>query len=85
MRHSSQILSNAFDIPRKTSATTKSLSNDFYILWVIAKSWYMQEVPGLNLDWLGEISLISIKNLKTSLKINFSKHFPQIGSRDTGR
>ena len=32
MRHSSQILSNAFDIPRKTSATTKSLSNDFYIL-----------------------------------------------------
>ena len=44
----------------------------------------MQESPGLNPDWLGEMSSFSIKNLNISLKINFSNIFPQIGSRELG-
>ena len=45
----------------------------------------MQESPGLNPDCLGEMGSLSIKNLNISLKINFSKFFPEIGSRDIGR
>ena len=84
MRPSCQTFSDAFDISRKTPLTSNPLSNDLYTSWVIAKSWFMQESPGLNPDWLGEISSFSVINLNVSLKINFSKFFPQIGSRDTG-
>ena len=75
---------NAFDISRITPLNSNPLSNDLYISWVIAKSWFMLE-SSLNPDWLGEMSSFSIKNLNISLKINFSKIFPQIGSRDTWR
>ena len=37
-----QTLSNAFDISWKTPLTWNLLSNDLYISWVIAKSWFMQ-------------------------------------------
>ena len=80
-----QTLSNAFDISRKTPLTSNPLSNDLYISWVIAKSWFMQDSLGLIPDWLGETSSFSIKKLIISLKINFSKIFPQIGSRDIWR
>ena len=68
-----------FDISRKTPLTSNPSSNDLYISWVIAKSWFMQETPGLNPDWLDEMSSFSIKNS------NISKNFPQISSRDIGR
>ena len=70
MRPSCQILSNAFDISRKTPLTSNPSSNYLYISWLIAKSWFMQESHGLNPDCLGEISSFSIKNLNISLKIN---------------
>ena len=78
-----QTLSNIFD--RKIPLTLKSSWNTFYIAWVIAKRWFMLEFSILNPEWLGEISLFSINNLNISLKISFSKFFPQIGSRDAGR
>ena len=85
MRPSCLTLSSAFDISRKIPPTSNPSSNDLYISWVIAKSWFMQESRDLNLDWLGEMSSFSTKTLNSSLKINFSKIFPQIGSRDIGR
>ena len=79
-RPSCQTLSNAFHISRKSPLTLNPSSTDLYIYWL-----FMQESPGLNPNWLGEMSSFSIKNLNISLKINFSKIFPQIGSRDIGR
>ena len=67
MRSSCQTLSNAFDISRKTPLTS---SNDLCISWVIAKTWFMQESPGLNPDWLDEMSSFLIKHLNIWLKIN---------------
>ena len=61
VRPSSQTLSNPFDMSRKTLLTSNPSSNDLYISSVIAKSWFMQESPGLNTDWLGEISSFLIK------------------------
>ena len=79
-----QTLSNAFDISRKIPLTSNTSSNDLYISWAIAKSWFMHESQGLNPNWIGEMNSFSIKNLKISLKINFSKIFSQIGRRDIG-
>ena len=86
MRLSGQTLSNAFVISRKTPLTSSTSLSDLYTSWVIAKSWFMQESSGLKAESLGlsKISSFSIKNLNVSLKINFSKNFPQNSSRDTG-
>ena len=54
MRPSCQTLSKSFNISRKAPLTSKPSSDDLYISWVIAKSWFIQESPGLNFDWLGE-------------------------------
>ena len=45
----------------------------------------MHETPGLKLDCLGEIKLLSLKNLISSLNISFSKILPEIGKSETGR
>ena len=57
-----------FDISRKTPLTSNPSSNDLYISWVIAKSWFMQDSPGLNPDWVDEMSSFSIK-IQTFQKI----------------
>ena len=44
----------------------------------------MQESPGLNPDWFGEIRLFSSKKFDSSFKIRLSKIFPHIGSNETG-
>ena len=79
------ILSNAFEISRKTLLTSRRSSKELYISWVIDNSWLMQETPGLKPDWLEEMSLFSIKKSNISLNINLSRIFPQIGGSDTGR
>ena len=38
----------------------------------------MQEPPGVNPDWLGEVSSFSIKNFYISLKVNFQKSFDRL-------
>ena len=48
-------------------------------LRAIDNSWLMQESPGLNPDWFGEIRLFSGKKLISSLKISLSRIFPNIG------
>ena len=45
----------------------------------IDNSWLMQESPGLNPDWFGDIRLFSGKKLVSSLKISLSRIFPNIG------
>ena len=81
---SCQILSNAFDISRKTLLSS-SPTYIQYISWVIDNSWLMPESPGLKLDWFDEISLFSIKKLNVSLNINLLRIFPQISNNDTER
>ena len=53
-------LSKALDMSRNPLWISKPSSNDWYILWVIDKSWLMQESPGLKPDCRWDI--MSIKN-----------------------
>ena len=57
-----------FDISKKTPLTSNPSLNDLYISWVIAKIWFMQELPGLNLNWLGEMGSFSVKKIKDFIK-----------------
>ena len=54
-------------------------------MWVIDKSWLMQESSGLKLDWCWDIRSFSKKNPSVLLNINRSKIFLHIGSKDIGR
>ena len=45
------LLSKTLDMSRNTLRTSKPWSSDWYVSWVIDKSWLMQESPGLKLDW----------------------------------
>ena len=60
---SCQTLSKAFDMSKNTPLTSRSLPNDWYILWVIETSWFMQESPGRKPEWLDDNKLFSFKNL----------------------
>ena len=81
MRLSCYTLSNAFDISRKTYLTSKPLSNDLYFPWVIAKKLISAGATGFKSRLIRWDEFI----FNIELKINFSKVFPQTGSRDTGR
>ena len=56
MRPSCHTLSKALDISRKTPLTSRPLSNESQISWVIDKSWFTQESPSLKPDWLSDIN-----------------------------
>ena len=56
-----------------------------YILWVIDKSWVIQESPDLKPDWFEKIKLFSKRNLNVPLNISVSSIFPRIGSNETRR
>ena len=43
----------------------------------------MHESPGLKLDSLGEIELVSLKNL--NIEYRFFKNLPQIGNSEMGQ
>ena len=77
------MLSKAFEIPRKTLLTLSPASNDSYISCVIDINWLMHESPGLKLDSLGEIELVSLKNL--NIEYRFFKNLPQIGNSEMGQ
>ena len=40
---------------KKTLLTSKSLSKDIKMLWVIKNSWLIQESPGWKPDWFLEM------------------------------
>ena len=75
--------SNAFEILQKTPFTSNPSSKDLYILWLINKTWLIQESSGLKPDWFEEIKLFSLRNLNISLNISHSNIFLQIGSNKT--
>ena len=54
-------LSKALDMSRNTPLTSKPLSKEVKISWVIDRSWFMQESSGLNLDYFGVITLLRKK------------------------
>ena len=62
-------LSKTIDISRKTLLA--SASNNSYISCGIDINWLINKFQGLKLDYLGEIKLISLKNLNNSLNIIF--------------
>ena len=83
---SCQTLSKALDMSKNTPLTSRSLSKDWYISWVIERSWFMQESLGRKPDWLDYNKSFSLKNLySSSLNKSLSKTLLQIGSKETGR
>ena len=70
---------------RKTLLTSKPLSKDWHVSWVIDNNWLIHESPGLKPDWLEEINSFSMKYSYNLLYNKRSKIFPQIGSKDTGQ
>ena len=60
-------LSKAFYTSKKTTLTSSPSSNDLHISWVVAINWLRHESPDLNPDWLGEIKLLLVKNVKNTL------------------
>ena len=82
---SRNILSNAFDIPRKTLLTSNPSSNDLYSSRVIEKSWLTHQSLESKPDWFCENRPFLIKNGNISLNIKRSRILPQIGSNETGR
>ena len=81
LRH---ILWNALDISQRTPLTSKSLSTDWLISWVIASKWLTQEFHGINPDWFGKIKLFSVKKGEHFVIKERSKTFVQKGSKETG-
>lgn len=77
------ILSNAFDISRKTPLTAYPSSNDFQISWVIDNIWLIQESTVLKPDLFVATSLFLLK--KFLPKKFSSRIFPQMGVSNTGR
>ena len=71
--HSCQTLSKAFDMSKNTPLTSRSLSKDCYISWVIERSWLIEESPGRKPDWLDDNKSFSFKNLYSSLNKSLSK------------
>ena len=53
-------LSKALNMSRNTPLTSKPLSKEAEISWVIDRGRFMQESPGLNSDCFGEIRLLSV-------------------------
>ena len=48
-------ISKILDMSKKTLLTSKSLSKDIKMLWVIKNSWLIQESPGWKPDWFLEM------------------------------
>ena len=82
IRPSCNTLSKALDMYRNTS---KPLSKELKISWVIDRGWLTQESPGLNPDCFGKIRLLSKKNFSMLSSMIHSKTLLQIGRRETGR
>ena len=78
-------LSKALDISRNTPLTSKSLSKEVKISWVIDRSWFMRESPGLNPDYFGDIRLLFKKHFNMLSYAIRSKTLLQIGRRGTRR
>ena len=85
MSPSCHTLSKALDMSRNTPLTSKPLSKEVETSWVIDRSWFMQEPPGLNPDCFGEIRLLSKKYFNMLSYMISSKILLQIGRRETGR
>ena len=66
---------------KNTPLTSRSLSKDWYIVWVIERIWFMQESPGQRSDWLDDNTSFSLKNL---LNKSLSKILLKIRSKETG-
>ena len=64
---------------KKTLLTSNPVSKNVKILWVIDKSWLIQESPGWEPDWFLEMSLLAKKQVNISLKISLSNILPKIG------
>ena len=54
-------LSNAFEMSKNIPHSSRSSLKDLWILWVMSRSYLILESPGLKTDWLGDISLFSVK------------------------
>ena len=85
MRPLCQTLSKPLKISRKIPLTSKPLSNDWQMSWIIDKSWYIHESPYLKSDWLYDIRSFLMKNSNKLLYIKRSNTFPHIGNNETGR
>ena len=72
------------DISQRTPLTSKSLSTDWLISWVIASKWLTQEFHGINPDWFGKIKLFSVKKGEHFVIKERSKTLVQKGSKETG-
>ena len=54
------------------------------VIDVIDVNWLKHESPGSKPDFLGEIKVFLLENLKVELNIGFSKILQQIGKGETG-
>ena len=50
IKPSYQTLSNALEISKNKARVSQPSSNDSKMLWVMAKSWFIVESPGLKPD-----------------------------------
>ena len=78
-------LSNTFEMSKSVPQTSRWLSKDLEILWVMDRSWSINKSPGLKSDWLGDIKLFYAKNSYMLLKNNISNIFPAIERKDFGQ
>ena len=78
-------LSNTFEMSKSVPQTSRWLSKDLEILWVMDRSWPINKSPGLKSDWLGDIKLFYAKNSYMLLKNNISNIFPAIERKDFGQ
>ena len=79
-----QTLSKPFDMSKNTPLTSWLLSENWYILWVIERSWFMQMSLVRKPDWLDDNKSFSFKTLYSLLNKSLSKILLQIGSKETG-
>ena len=59
-------------------------SKDAYISYTCDRSWYSQELDGLNPDWFSLSKLFSWRISNDEFKMRLSSILPKIGTSETG-
>ena len=76
-------LSNAFEMSKNIPHSSRSSLKDLWILWVMSRSYLILESPGLKTDWLGDISLFSVKYSYILLYFSSNRKLPFLCAGNT--
>ena len=70
----------------KTALTSRGglQSNDEYISWTMARSWYSHKLYCRKPDLFSQSKLFSCRYLNIELNKIFSRMLPRIGNKETG-